>query len=50
MDANAYFSRLGPRLVRGVELLAALLHPEAPVSPPGPEEARPLPRELLVAR
>jgi len=50
VDANAYFSRLGPRLVRGVELLAALLHPEAPVSPPGPEEARPLPRELLVAR
>jgi iron complex transport system substrate-binding protein len=28
VDAAAYFSRPGPRLVDGVELLAALLHPE----------------------
>jgi iron complex transport system substrate-binding protein len=28
VDANAYFSRPGPRLVDGVELLGALLHPE----------------------
>jgi len=28
VDANAYFSRPGPRLVDGVELLAHLLHPE----------------------
>ncbi len=27
VDANAYFARPGPRLVDGVELLAALLHP-----------------------
>jgi iron complex transport system substrate-binding protein len=27
VDANAYFSRPGPRVVDGVELLAALLHP-----------------------
>lgn len=27
LDANSYFSRPGPRLVDGVELLAALLHP-----------------------
>ncbi len=27
LDANAYFSRPGPRLVDGVELLAAILHP-----------------------
>jgi ABC-type Fe3+-hydroxamate transport system substrate-binding protein len=35
VDAAAYFSRPGPRLVDGVELLAALLHPElfAPVDP-----------------
>ena len=26
-DANAYFSRPGPRLVDGVEALAAILHP-----------------------
>ena len=30
VDANAYFSRPGPRVVDGVELLAELLHPERP--------------------
>jgi iron complex transport system substrate-binding protein len=34
VDASAYFSRPGPRLVTGVELLAAILHPELR-SPPG---------------
>jgi iron complex transport system substrate-binding protein len=34
VDANANFSRPGPRLVDGVELLAYLLHPEA-YSDPG---------------
>jgi len=29
LDANAYFSRPGPRVVDGVELLAAVLHPDA---------------------
>jgi iron complex transport system substrate-binding protein len=29
VDANGYFSRPGPRVVDGVELLAHLLHPEA---------------------
>jgi len=33
VDASAYFSRPGPRLVDGVELLAWALHPEA-LSPP----------------
>ena len=28
VDANAYFSRSGPRLVEGLELLAEMLHPE----------------------
>jgi iron complex transport system substrate-binding protein len=28
VDANAYFSRCGPRLADGVALLADLLHPE----------------------
>ena len=35
VDANAYFSRPGPRLVDGVELLAALLHPGAVPEPDG---------------
>lgn len=34
VDANSYFSRPGPRLVDGVELLAYLVHPEA-YSDPG---------------
>jgi iron complex transport system substrate-binding protein len=34
VDANAYFSRPGPRIVDGVELLAYLVHPEA-YSDPG---------------
>jgi iron complex transport system substrate-binding protein len=34
VDANAHFSRPGPRLVDGVELLAFLLHPDA-YSDPG---------------
>lgn len=32
LDANAYFSRPGPRLVDGVEILAGILHPG--VAPP----------------
>jgi iron complex transport system substrate-binding protein len=34
VDANGYFSRPGPRLAEGVELLAYLLHPDA-YSDPG---------------
>ena len=29
VDASSYFSRPGPRLVDGVELLAHILHPDA---------------------
>ena len=38
VDANAYLSRPGPRIVDGAELLAAILHPEA--VPAFPEPAR----------
>jgi iron complex transport system substrate-binding protein len=34
VDANAFFSRPGPRVVDGVELLAELLHPRRPGSSP----------------
>ena len=34
VDASAYFSRPGPRLVDGVELLASALHPGAVSAPP----------------
>lgn len=33
VDANAYFSRPGPRVVDGVELLAGVLHPADPADP-----------------
>jgi iron complex transport system substrate-binding protein len=29
VDGSAYFSRPGPRLIDGVEILASILHPEA---------------------
>jgi iron complex transport system substrate-binding protein len=41
VDANAFFSRPGPRVVDGVELLAELLHPERPGPlPAGAHELR----------
>lgn len=39
VDANASFARPGPRLVDGVEALAAILHPTA-AGPPAPALAR----------
>jgi iron complex transport system substrate-binding protein len=33
VDASAYFSRPGPRLVAGVELLAGILHPDRAAAP-----------------
>ena len=36
VDASAYFSRPGPRLISGLELLGHILHPDAlPEAPPG---------------
>ena len=39
VNASAYFSRPGPRLIDGVELLAAILHPALFEEPPPPERA-----------
>ena len=36
VDASAYLSRPGPRIVDGAELLAAILHPEAVPAFPEP--------------
>jgi iron complex transport system substrate-binding protein len=41
VDANAYFSRPGPRVVEGVELLAALLHGTRSTDVPGARVLRP---------
>jgi iron complex transport system substrate-binding protein len=35
VDASAYFSRPGPRLVDGLELLAHILHPDRVPAAPG---------------
>jgi iron complex transport system substrate-binding protein len=42
VDAAAYFSRPGPRLIDGLELLAWLLHPERLPEPPPAAEAHAL--------
>jgi iron complex transport system substrate-binding protein len=42
VNATAYFSRSGPRLVNGLELLAKILHPELFPGPIPGEAARPL--------
>jgi iron complex transport system substrate-binding protein len=44
VDASAYFSRPGPRLIDGLELLAHILHPELVPEPEPP--ARAIPVEL----
>ena len=36
VDAAAYFSRPGPRLVEGLELLGHILHPDRLPEAPGP--------------
>ena len=42
VNASAYFSRPGPRLIDGAELLAHILHPERVPAPPAGAEALPL--------
>ncbi|WP_020672947.1 cobalamin-binding protein [Amycolatopsis nigrescens] len=44
LDGPAYFNRPGPRVVRGVEILARLLHGADSGDPLGPAEARQVPR------
>ena len=39
VDASAYFSRPGPRIIEGLELLAHILHPELVSDPPAGAEA-----------
>ncbi len=35
VDASAYFSRPGPRIVDGLEIMAWAVHPDAYPEPPG---------------
>jgi len=45
-DATSYFSRPGPRVVDGVEILARILHPEV-FGPPEDSQAVRVPAELM---
>jgi iron complex transport system substrate-binding protein len=46
VDATSYFSRPGPRVVRGAEILARILHPEI-FGPPEDVDAVRVPTELM---
>jgi iron complex transport system substrate-binding protein len=48
VDATSYFSRPGPRVVRGVEILARILHPEV-FGQPTEDEALRVPEQLMHA-
>lgn len=46
VDATSYFSRPGPRVVDGVDILARIFHPEV-YGPPDEKDAVRVPRELM---
>jgi iron complex transport system substrate-binding protein len=48
VDATSYFSRPGPRVVRGAEILARIIHPELFGAPEEHEAVR-VPAELMHA-
>jgi iron complex transport system substrate-binding protein len=42
LEANSYFSRPGPRLITGIEVLAKLFHPAVEVTPEAEHAATPM--------
>lgn len=46
LDATSYFSRPGPRVIDGAEILARILHPDI-LGPPEPHHALRVPPELM---
>ena len=48
VDATSYFSRPGPRVVEGAEILLRVIHPEI-FGEPDPAQAARVPRELMLA-
>ena len=48
VNASAYFSRSGPRVVDGLEILAHIIHPELFLKNPHPEGMRMVPKELVL--
>jgi iron complex transport system substrate-binding protein len=49
VNASAYFSRSGPRVIDGLEILAHIIHPELFPENPHPEAVRTVPRVLVRA-
>jgi iron complex transport system substrate-binding protein len=47
VNASAYFSRSGPRIVDGLEMLAHIIHPELFPENPDPESVRIVPKEKI---
>ena len=50
LEANSYFSRPGPRLVTGLEILAKVLYPKVKVSREAETAIRPLSEKAQTAR
>jgi len=50
LEANSYFSRPGPRLVTGLEILAKVLHPTLKVSHEAEAAIRPLSEKVRTAK
>src|SRR6266704_1230014 len=50
VNASAYFSRSGPRVVDGLEILAHIIHPELFPENPHPEAVKMVPRELVLGK
>ena len=50
LAANSYFSRPGPRLVTGIEILAKVLHPALEIRPQAEKTILPIANEIRTAR
>ena len=49
VNASAYFSRSGPRVVDGLEILAHIIHPELFPENPHPEAVKTVPKGTIGA-
>ncbi len=49
VNASAYFSRSGPRVVDGLEILAHIIHPELFPENPHPEAVKTVPKRMIRA-
>jgi iron complex transport system substrate-binding protein len=50
VNASAYFSRSGPRVVDGLEILAHIIHPGLFPENPHPEAVRMVPKDLILGK